>query len=82
MGFGTYHFTQGPKYDVGAYMATLFGGEVRDLVKNRDEQKAGPNSHHKIPSFLQFNFQVVPKKQNQQNTRPTIFLHKIINIQL
>ena len=69
----TYHFTQGPKYDVDAYMATLFGGEVRDLVKSRDEQKARPNSHHKIPPFLQFNFQVVPKNKTNKIQDPRSF---------
>jgi hypothetical protein len=27
---GIYHFAHGPEYDMGAYMATLFGGETRD----------------------------------------------------
>ena len=31
MKVGTYHFTWGPKYDMDVYMATLFGGEARDL---------------------------------------------------
>jgi hypothetical protein len=31
MEFGTYHFTHDPKYDMDAYMATLFGDEAHDL---------------------------------------------------
>ena len=31
MEVGTYHFKRGPKYDVIAYMATLFGGEAWDF---------------------------------------------------
>ena len=31
MGVGTYYFTQGPKYYMDAYMATLYEGDAHDL---------------------------------------------------
>ena len=46
MKVGTYHFTRVPslKYDMDAYMATLYEGDAHDLwVK----QKPWPNSQHK-----------------------------------
>ena len=53
MEVGTCHFIEGPQslspnYDVDAYMATHFGGEVRfgTCVESWVEQKTKPNSQH------------------------------------
>ena len=53
MEVGTYHFTRGPKYDVDAYMATLFGGGAWDLYwESGRAKKTRPNSQHKSREYF------------------------------
>ena len=47
----TYRLTWGPKYDMDAYMASLFGVEARDLCWMLGQAKTRPDSQHKSWGF-------------------------------
>ena len=49
------HAPKGPKYDMDAYMATLFGGELGTWVESWVEQRPWPNFQYKSREYLYIN---------------------------